>query len=517
MKLLCLLLGLIITNSAHAGGPTLHFQERFKIVPIAECDESPAGFSMLIINSSDSEQPIVGSFNNVEYLPISSTDAQRRNGYYQVPANDTVWVRFYLLQPAYHPQQDTLVISSIGGKDTLFLETQSFRDSIEVEANFDFDMIPTSPPVFRQVTFKNLGEMPYAYNRTNFGGLIFPDGFLDDTLYPGETRAFVAQVDNRVIGERSVFIPVKGCTPKLISKVYRVYDPRAYFTQYGVSDTLSGCGALGRNRDRSFTIKNDTDSNTTITSIQLSSPAWIFADSTWFNATIRNGDSLTITLRRVNPVEFVSIELRTSTGAIDRTYIRTFPDWTGPRFYIEIDTLRLKGGALVDGYHQFTLFAEGNLPSFVTSVSISDSVHWEISGVEIGDTLQFKTLLHGELRFKGASAWGDYPVALRITSTPCDTVLTRTVIMHWTGSGVDEEVATPQLVVYPLPASSLLNVETPIGSEIIILDLLGHELIKTKADLSSSVLDVGQLAEGSYILMTKHEGRVESRKVVIQR
>jgi hypothetical protein len=191
--------------------------------------------------------------------------------------------------------------------------------------------------------------------------------------------------------------------------------------------------------------------------------------------------------------------------------------WTKPRFYIDIDTLRLKGGSLDAGLHQFTLAAEGTGPSIVTSVSISDSIHWAVSGIEIGDTMQSKKLLQGELQFKGASVSGDYPVTLQIRSTPCDTVLTRTVIMSWKSSAVEED-STPQwLTAYPIPATSLLNVEAPIGSELKLLDILGHQVISITSSSQTTIFDVRALPAGGYILVVEAGGQIKSRSVSVTR
>jgi hypothetical protein len=503
-----------------AASPTLLFSQHTAYIRFPDCTSDYTPLYVQVTNTTDKLQELHVFANEYDISQMLKSEVRYDNNFYVVSPHQTVWVELPVIQAHDSmPRSDLYVLQSSGGPDSLWLTVQALPDSIIITGNLDIDRAPTTSPTYTDITFHNIGSAPYPFFRLYYRGLILPPSLLNDTLFPSESRRERIQVDNQAIGRQSLDLTKNPCDHPVTERTVRVYDPRAYFSNDLIEDSLIGCKSIQFDRDVRLVIKNDLSPQTTIKSLSLvSSYGWQLLDTSWMNAKILKGDSLVVRLRReVVDHAWANIRLLTSDSAIDVAKIQSYARWTTPRFYIEIDTLRLKGGTLDAGLHQFTLFAEGNLPSFVTSVSISDSVHWEISGVEIGDTLQFKTLLHGELRFKGASAWGDYPVTLRITSTPCDTVLTRTVIMHWTGSGVDEEVATPLLVVYPLPASSLLNVEAPIGSEIMLLDLLGRELIKTKADLSSSVLDVSQLAEGSYILMTKHEGRVESRKVVIHR
>lgn len=76
------------------------------------------------------------------------------------------------------------------------------------------------------------------------------------------------------------------------------------------------------------------------------------------------------------------------------------------------------------------------------------------------------------------------------------------------------EHKTSQVIIYPNPASSLLNVETKTqGGLISIFDILGTELINQRIE-NKKQIDISQLPAGIYLLRLESEGKTASTRFI---
>ena len=76
-----------------------------------------------------------------------------------------------------------------------------------------------------------------------------------------------------------------------------------------------------------------------------------------------------------------------------------------------------------------------------------------------------------------------------------------------------EDVA---IAAYPVPADHSLNVDAPAGAELVLFDMVGREALAIQATSGRTVLNVSELAEGSYLLRSTFEGHVTTQKVAIR-
>lgn len=84
-------------------------------------------------------------------------------------------------------------------------------------------------------------------------------------------------------------------------------------------------------------------------------------------------------------------------------------------------------------------------------------------------------------------------------------------------TGVDE-VRAGQWSLAPVPANDRLVVRGVVaGDQLRVLDVLGREVMATRATMSTVELSMAQLPAGTYRLLVLHEGRAETRAFVVAR
>jgi hypothetical protein len=92
--------------------------------------------------------------------------------------------------------------------------------------------------------------------------------------------------------------------------------------------------------------------------------------------------------------------------------------------------------------------------------------------------------------------------------------------IHECGDGILRSALRGETLVKsltPNPATNEIRLELADGAgeaEIVIVDLLGAEVLRTKA---SARIDVSGLISGTYYLRVSSGGAVQSRRVVVQR
>ncbi len=77
---------------------------------------------------------------------------------------------------------------------------------------------------------------------------------------------------------------------------------------------------------------------------------------------------------------------------------------------------------------------------------------------------------------------------------------------------VDENHLEAQLSLYPNPATSLLNIKLPEGSELHIVDILGKVVEVRRNTQSNERLDVSRFENGIYFVQVKHEGETHTSR-----
>ena len=521
MKIIAIFLSIVALATQSIASPTLQFSQQEAFVRFPDCDQAYTSYYVRVANTSDTMQELHINLGEVDISQMIRSEVLLQNGFYGVGPGSEVLVELPIVGPVdAKPRVHLYLLQSSGGLDTLALTLRALPDSITITADLNVERIPTTSPTFRSVTFHNRGSAPYPLSRLYYRSVLIPESFLSDTLYPNETRTELLQLDNRLIGRQSLYIRMNGCEYSESVNSMRVYDPRAYFTTDLLADTSYGCRSLLTPQVIELVLKNDLAAQSTLSSISLSQMSYGFSlldSSDLQNTTIAKGDSLIIRLKREpEPWSWTTVKIRTKDSVTSEVRLDSRIKWSGPRFYIEIDTIRYEGGAGAERFHQFTLTNDGNLPSVIEEILLTDTTHWALSGVEVGDSLQSRKILSGEVRFKGAIDPGVYPVDLRVSSSNCDTVLSRTIVMSLSASKVATEHAEVSTRVYPLPAKDVLNVEASFEVEIKLLDMLGRTLIERKADHGVTAIGIEALPAGNYLLTLSGNGGVESQIVTIE-
>lgn len=515
-----LIISALVLGVGSANSQSLHFIEHEFDRVVSKCeDEKP--IRIHIWNSSQTEQAIQAPDGGQLPLYFVTTNASFKEGYYRVGAKDTIWADVYPKSfVGVDVKVDTIILASEGGFDSVRMSVIRYSDSIGISGLMPEGMVPTNAPTTAFFTLVNLGSHPYAFSNMLLSGLYLDDSTNNDTLYAGESMTIAIHPMNTHTGRYQAVLGVNRCGQEYGRSLIRVYDPRAYFLNDKVIDTLVGCKEVLSGLVITMTIKNDLAEETNIKSVTLSDTTGIrLADSLWKGASIKMGDTLSINLFRDDKA-FTSTDIIVETvdGITELGHIQSLYLWTRPRFYIDVDTLRLKWDGSDDSpFDHWQLMADGGYPSTITSLAISDSLHWQVLGAKVGDTLNTRHLVRGETTFKDAKIPGVYPVTLQITTSPCDTVLTRTVIMSVLTSGVAATSKGRPLNVYPSPASDVLHVELSSPAMVRLFDVLGREVMVSKLITAEEEIDVRGLTSGQYILVADYGDKRESRSIAIAR
>lgn len=79
-------------------------------------------------------------------------------------------------------------------------------------------------------------------------------------------------------------------------------------------------------------------------------------------------------------------------------------------------------------------------------------------------------------------------------------------------SGIGDDHLASLVNVFPNPARDFVNIDTPDGSEIRIVDMLGHELLRNEATNNNERLDVSGFESGIYFIQVIHEGNAATMR-----
>ena len=79
-------------------------------------------------------------------------------------------------------------------------------------------------------------------------------------------------------------------------------------------------------------------------------------------------------------------------------------------------------------------------------------------------------------------------------------------------SGIGDDHLASLVNVFPNPARDIVNIDTPDGSEIRIVDMLGHELFRKQLASQNERLDVSGFESGIYFIQVIHEGNAATMR-----
>jgi hypothetical protein len=82
-----------------------------------------------------------------------------------------------------------------------------------------------------------------------------------------------------------------------------------------------------------------------------------------------------------------------------------------------------------------------------------------------------------------------------------------------------EEFDENKFVIYPNPTKNILHISTKNNNEnslIIIYDITGREVMKTKTSLEETIIDISNLKEGSYLVKNIIGEKIQSKLILKQ-
>jgi len=100
-----------------------------------------------------------------------------------------------------------------------------------------------------------------------------------------------------------------------------------------------------------------------------------------------------------------------------------------------------------------------------------------------------------------------------VTKTQGSNIFKDTVTVFVTGgNGIKQLANNEEINIYPNPANSKIYIESKSVIEVKLFDLLGNEIITTK----EKEIDVSNLREGIYFIQVNTNGRIYTKKIIVQ-
>jgi len=110
----------------------------------------------------------------------------------------------------------------------------------------------------------------------------------------------------------------------------------------------------------------------------------------------------------------------------------------------------------------------------------------------------------------------DYTGSARISGLKID--IGAYEVLKTTPEGINDlEANSFPVMLYPNPASALINLECPVSHAVIsITDLKGQQVYQNTMDHDKAAIDVSRWADGMYIIRCIADGKVASKKLIIR-
>lgn len=292
------------------------------------------------------------------------------------------------------------------------------------------------------------------------------------------------------------------------------------WTANSYSHTVSDCASTTIH-DLSF-YNTDPTTPVILDSIGFlsNSTGWMVLDRGLFGSEISPRDTLRIRIsgtpdnRQTNAVIYARGRIG-DTISLSIKYNVPAPQITFPK---DSSIIVLKPSETISNI-AFDIKNYGNVDMRFISAEVIGDPRWSFNPIDTVLSLKPDRTITLTAAFAGADLPGDYRATFRLHSTPCDLPLSSTITARVQETNVVREVVSdePFLRLYPLPASSILNVESAQASQLTILDLLGREMVCVHSHSTIAELDVRALPVGNYVLVASKEGRVGSQMITIER
>lgn len=101
-------------------------------------------------------------------------------------------------------------------------------------------------------------------------------------------------------------------------------------------------------------------------------------------------------------------------------------------------------------------------------------------------------------------------------STSGDDIFTAVMMVPESTIGISELSLDKMIEVYPNPATSQLNMNLPLNSEIKIFDNNGREVMNRTGSTQIETFDVSTLVNGMYFVRISHDGQIASRSIIVR-
>jgi hypothetical protein len=131
----------------------------------------------------------------------------------------------------------------------------------------------------------------------------------------------------------------------------------------------------------------------------------------------------------------------------------------------------------------------------ITHWSVEGDQRWELLPIDTNRAIRNTSFIPVNMRFNGASSPGEYAVTFRVWGTPCDTVLTRTLIAR-VGLANVAQLSTSTISLEVLPDRLLLHGLEEFTYS--ISSITGSQVVQGRTTGGS--IDIGSLSAGIYLL-----------------
>lgn len=87
-----------------------------------------------------------------------------------------------------------------------------------------------------------------------------------------------------------------------------------------------------------------------------------------------------------------------------------------------------------------------------------------------------------------------------------DQIYTSTMSVSQSAVGIGNDLLAAKVQVYPNPAANFVNLDIPEGSDIRLIDMLGHKVLDIKNTSASERVNISQLQQGVYFVQVLNGG-----------
>jgi hypothetical protein len=415
----------------------------------------------------------------------------------KISPGDTIF-RFVMLP--YDTVVRHLILSSDTSIDTLFVTSSIGQAKLILEGDLDFGAHPRAAPLpTKKLRLINRGDIDQPLNGLRMNSsLLEPSISLNDTIYAHDTLEFSVTLMNS--GDLSI-THSNSCSQIALGGRGKLYTPLAHFTEAWNDDTLVGCKITNEKEVHSVLVKNSLPFHvTTIDSITYSgSPGVTYDKTAWQRVVLHNGDTRPFVYSALRTVKKGRFQIHTSEGLGDyfdvsytNLYAQPSISWLGT------DTLSIKPGQ--SPLLSLRIVNDGNV-NYDPRIEL---VH-QLGNLKVGSIEGLKLVLPGSsikvnLKLDILTSPGIYSGILRVTGSPCDTVMERPFAIQ-----VSEPLSvrsTEQL--YEIRnVDNGLNISYDQPFRYSLFNVAGTLLRTANSEAESCMVDMRNLPSGLYFMLVQ--------------